>query len=57
MFLQEIYLQKTKDIFLTMHFISIRFCVFVEGKHISSESKNSLSNKEISHPKKALKFT
>ena len=39
-----------------MHFISIRLWVYVEPKHISSESKHSLSDKETS-PKKALKFT
>ena len=39
-----------------MHFISIRLCVYVEPKRISSESKHSLSDKETSS-KKVLKFT
>ena len=40
-----------------MHFISIKLRVYVEPKHISSESKDSLSDKEVlTSPKVALKF-
>ena len=57
MFFREIYLQKTKDIFLThagnLHKYTClhALCVYVDLKRIFSELKQSLSDKETSRRK------